>query len=147
MNKEYYLNFIHWLRDVIQRKQTQLWATGDWQIHVNASTYALHLMQSFLAKYQLTQVAHPPLRPDLASCDFRLLPKLKSRLKGKKIQTVDEIHENTVGQLRAIPTKDFAECFEQWKRCWENCVRSQSAYLKETEVSLSYVQCIFYHLQ
>ena len=25
------------------------------------------------------------------------------------------------GQLMAIPTKDFAECFEQWKRRWENC--------------------------
>ena len=24
-----------------------------------------------------------------------------------------------------IPTKDFAECFEQWKRCWGNCVRPQ----------------------
>ena len=29
-----------------------------------------------------------------------------------------------------IPTKDFAECFEQWRRCWENCVRSQGAYFE-----------------
>ena len=30
-----------------------------------------------------------------------------------------------------IPIKDFAECFEQRKRCWENCVRSQGAYFQE----------------
>ena len=29
-----------------------------------------------------------------------------------------------------IPTKDFTECFEQWKRHWENCVRSQGAYFE-----------------
>ena len=45
-----------------------------------------------------------------------------------KIQTADELQENTMGQLIVIPTEDFAECFEQWKRCWENCVRSQGAY-------------------
>ena len=39
-----------------------------------------------------------------------------------------------MGQLMAIPTKDFAERFEQWKRCWENCVRSQGAYFEEDRV-------------
>ena len=57
-----------------------------------------------------------------------------------------------MGQLMVIPTKDFAEYCEQWKRCWENCVRSQVAYLgpevtEVTEVSLSYVQCFLYLLQ
>ena len=32
-----------------------------------------------------------------------------------------------MGQLMAIPTKDFAECFEEWKRCWENHVKSRGA--------------------
>ena len=29
INKEYYLNVLHWLRDAIQQKQPQLWTTGD----------------------------------------------------------------------------------------------------------------------
>ena len=29
-----------------------------------------------------------------------------------------------------IPTKDFADCTEQWKRPWENCVRSQGTYFE-----------------
>ena len=76
------------------------------------------------------KMTQPPYSPDLAPCDFWLFPKLKSPFKGKRFQTISEIQENTTGQLMAIPTKDFAECFEQWKGCWENCVRSQGAYFK-----------------
>ena len=39
--------------------------------------------------------------PDLVLCDFWLFPKLKSPLKGKRFQIVDEILENTTGQLMA----------------------------------------------
>ena len=36
-----------------------------------------------------------------------MLSKLKSPLKGKRFQTIDEIQENTIGQLMPIPTKDL----------------------------------------
>ena len=68
--------------------------------------------------------------PDLVPCNFRLFPKLKSPLTGKRSQTINEIQENTMGRLMVIPTKDFVECFKQWQRCWENCVRSQGAYIE-----------------
>ena len=67
---------------------------------------------------------------DLAPWDFWLFPKLKLPLKGKRFQTVCETQENMTGQLMAIPTKDFTDCFEWWKRCLENCVRSQAAYFE-----------------
>ena len=43
------------------------------------------------------QVTKPPYSPDLVPCDFWLFPKLKSPLKGKRFQTVDEIQENRIG--------------------------------------------------
>ena len=55
---------------------------------------------------------------------FCLFPKLKSPSKGKRFQIINKIQENMMGQLMAIPTKDFAKCFEQWKRHWENWSRS-----------------------
>ena len=45
----------------------------------------------------------------------------------EEISGCHEIQENMTGQQMAIPTKDCAECLEQWMRCWENCVRSQNA--------------------
>ena len=44
-----------------------------------------------------------PYSPHLAPCDFRLLLKLKLPLKGKRLQSLNEIQENTMGQLMAIP--------------------------------------------
>ena len=88
-------------------------------------------MQSFLAKHQITQVTHPLYSPDLASCDFWLLPKLKSPLKGKRSQTIDKIQENTMGQL--MVTGQLCEV--------------PRSTLKGTKASLSYVQCFLYLLQ
>ena len=79
-------------------------ATGDWQLHHdNVPAHASCLVQSFLVRLQITQVTHTPYNPDLAPpCVFWLFPKLKSPLKGKRFQIIDEIQENRVGQLMEI---------------------------------------------
>ena len=90
-----------------------------------------HVTCSFLVKHQITQVTQPPCSPELVPCDFWLFPKLKSPLKGKRFQTIDEIQENTTGQLMTIG-----------RTVWGPKVPT----LKGTEVSLSYVQCFLYLL-
>ena len=78
------------------------WATGDWQLHHNnVSAHVSHLVQSILAKHQITQVTQPPYSPDLAPWNFWLFPKLKSPLKWKRFQTISEIQENMMEQLMA----------------------------------------------
>ena len=80
-------------------------------------------------KHQITQVTQPPYSPDLAPCDFWLVPKVKSPLKGRRFQTVDEIQENTTGPLMVTG----------------RTVRGPKVpTMKGTEVSLSYVQCFLY---
>ena len=110
-------------------RRPQLWATGDWQHQDNMPTHASHRVQGFLAKHQITEVTQPPYSPDLASWDFWLFPKLTSPLMGKRFQTVDEIQENTMGQLMAIG-----------RTVWGPKVPT----LKGTEPSFSYVQCFLY---
>ena len=80
----------------------QPWATGDWQLHHdNAPAHASSLMHSFLAKHQIIQVMQHLFSLDLVPYDFWLFPKLKLPLKGKRFQAIDEIQENTTGQLMA----------------------------------------------
>ena len=43
-----------------------------------------------------------PYSPYLVPYDFWLFPKLKSPLRGKIFQTVNEIQENMMGQLMGI---------------------------------------------
>ena len=57
-------------------RRPQLWATGDWQLHLdNMPSHASHLIQSFLAKHQINQVTQSPYSPYLVPCDFWLFWK------------------------------------------------------------------------
>ena len=92
--------FLHSLKDAIWQKQLQLWATGGWQLHHDdVPTHATCLVQRILAKNQITQVNQCPYSPDLAPQDFWLFPKLKSPLKGKRLQIINEIQENVERQM------------------------------------------------
>ena len=74
-----------------------LWAAGDWQLQHNMLTHRSLVMQSFLAKSQITQVTQHPHSPDLVPCDFWPFQKLKSPLKRKRFQTISEIEEYMTG--------------------------------------------------
>ena len=98
---------------------------GSFTTTTYPSIHTSRLVQSSLVKHQITQVVQPPYNPDLVPCDFWLFPKLKPPLKKKRFHTIDEIQENTTGQLIAMRTG------------WDPEVPA----LKGTEASLSCVQC------
>ena len=107
-NKEYYLNVLHWLKDAIRGKRLQLWAPGDWQLYHNKAPAHASCPVQFFGKTANHPGDSAPYSPYFAPCDFWLFQKLKSPLKGKRFQNMDEIQENMTGQLMTIPTKNFA---------------------------------------
>jgi len=54
--------------------------------HDNEPVYSTAGVEAFffLAEHHITQVSQPHCSPDLAACDLRLFPKLKSPLKGRR---------------------------------------------------------------
>ena len=126
-------------------------AMGNWWLAALSWQRAHSCITSCVQCFSKTS-NHPgdstPYSPDLTPCDFWFFRKLKSPLKGKRFQTINEIWENTREQLMVIPAKDIAECFEQWKGPWENYVRSQVAYFEGDWViivlcTMFLVSCIF----
>jgi hypothetical protein len=87
------------------------------------------LILGFLTKHEATVVPQPPYSPDLAPTDFILFPKFKSSLKGRRFQAV-EIEENSLRDLRAIPQNTFQEAFQDWKKRWEQCIKSEGEYFE-----------------
>jgi len=83
------------------------------------------LIRSYLAKHQTSVVPHPAYSSDLAPTDFSQFPKLKTTLKGRRFQTIEEIQENAIRELRAITEIAFQEAFQQWKKRWERCIASR----------------------
>ena len=110
----------------------QATAVGNWWLAASSRQHLLSCITSpaeCLAEHQITQVAQPHYSPDLVPCDFWLFPKLKSPLKGKRFQTIDEIQENMTGQLMVTG-----------RTVWGPKV----PILKRTEVLLSHVHCFLY---
>jgi hypothetical protein len=52
-------------------------------------------------------VPHPPYSPDLVACDFALFPKLIVKLKGRRFETVSDIHKKSQAVLDSVKENDF----------------------------------------
>jgi hypothetical protein len=59
---------------------------------------------------------HPPYSTDLAPCDFALFLKLKMQLKGRRSETVSDIHRELQAVPDSIEENDFPGAFEAWKK-------------------------------
>ena len=99
------------------RKRPEAWTNKTWMLHNdNAPAHASLLIREFLARQETIVVPQPPYSPDLAPADFFLFPKLKSTLKGRRFLTIEEIKENSLQDLRAIPQNTFQDAFQNWKK-------------------------------
>ena len=99
--------------------------------HLDAApAHASLLVREFLTKHETTVVAQPPYSPDLAPAEFFLFPKLNSSIKGRRFQTVEEIEENSVRDLCAIPQNTCQDAFQNWIKRRERCVKSGGEYFE-----------------
>jgi len=131
VNKEFYVAVLKRLREAVRRKRPQLWMNQSWVLHHdNAPAHLLFLVRNFLAKNEMTVVPQSPYSPDLAPGDFFLFPKLKSTLKGRRFNTINEIQKNSTNELFSIPKEAFQKAFQSWQKRWERCVASEGNYFE-----------------
>jgi hypothetical protein len=131
VNQHHYLQVMKRLREQVRRKRSERWRNQDWLLHHdNAPAHTASSMQRFLAAKNMAVVPHPPNSPDLATCDFFLFPRMKSKLKGRRFQDVTEIQEQSLTVLNAIPKSQFQRCFQQWQKRWTHCINSERRYFE-----------------
>jgi transposase len=94
------------------------------------------LIRSHLAKHQTSVVPHPPYSPDLAPADSFLFPKLKTTLKGYHFQTIEDIQEKAISELRTITESAFHEAFQQWKNVGNGVSPVEGNALKGTVLKM-----------
>ena len=78
---------------------------SNWWLAASSRQHAYSRIMSHAEFFGETS-NHPgdsaPLQPRFSVLDVWLFPKLKSPLKGKRFQTINEIQENMTGQLMVI---------------------------------------------
>jgi hypothetical protein len=88
------------------------------------------LICEFLTKHEATVVPQPPYSADLAPVDIFLFRKLNPSLKGHRFQTVQEIEENSLRDLHAVPQNTFQDMLQNCKKHWERCIKSGGEYFE-----------------
>jgi len=130
-NKQLYQELLACLRDAVRGKRPELWENQTWMLHHdNAPAHASLLIRSYLAKHQTSVVPHPTYSPDLAPANVFLFPKIKTTLKGRLFQTIEEIRKNAIRELRAITESSFQEAFQKREKRWEPCIASRWDYFE-----------------
>ena len=119
------------LRKRVQRVRTDI-ADDCVLQHDNAPAHTALSIREFLAKKSIAVLPHPPYSPYLASCDFYLFSKLKSKLKGHHFGTMENIQKVVTDELHTFTENDFRYCYDQWKKKkrWNHCITSQGSYFE-----------------
>jgi hypothetical protein len=76
-------------------------------------------------------IPHPTYLPDLAPCDFFLVPKMKLQLKGHRFDMTEEIHTEMQEVINTLTFENFQGCMKSWETCWDHCIHAPGAYFKE----------------
>jgi hypothetical protein len=75
-------------------------------------------------------IPNPPYSPDLAPCDFFLFPKMKLKLKGHWLDTIEEIQAESQRVFDTLTENDFKEAFQKWMRQWDQCIHAGGNYFE-----------------
>ena len=87
VNAAFYVKVLKHLLENVRRKRPDQWRNNTWLLHHdNAPAHAALLTQRFVTDNNMTVVPHPRYSPDLAPSYFFLFPKLKMKLKGRRVQ-------------------------------------------------------------
>jgi hypothetical protein len=84
-----------------------------------------------MAAMDIKLIEFPPYSPDLALAHFFLFPKVKKVLASLTL-TQDTFKKEREGAARSITAADFAETFQRWSQCQENCVVMGGRYVEKS---------------
>ena len=83
-----------------------------------------------VAKEMISNADSDPYSPDMAPCDFFLFPRLKLPLRGTRFETIEAIKENSLRELKAIPSAAYKTCMENWIKRWHACIAAGGEYFE-----------------
>ena len=114
--------------------------TDKLKMHRVAAKFVPHLLtdalliHEFLMKHETTVVPQQPCSPDLAPAESILFPKLKSSLKGRQFQTVQEREQIRYGTFTPSSKTRSRTCSRIGKNIGSGILRVEGSTLKETSL-------------
>ncbi len=131
VDTEIYIDAMCAIREAVRRKRPQLWQGQNFfLLQDNASPHTSLDALVYFHEVQMDLWAHPQYSPDLSPCDFWAFPYLKSKIRGHRFQSVDDLEIAVKRTLKDIPLSEFQNCFDNLKTRYERCVAADGDFLK-----------------
>jgi histone-lysine N-methyltransferase SETMAR len=113
VNSAYYCDILQLLRENVRRLLPELWQQKNCLLHHdNILLHTSFFTKEFLTKNNMTVILHQPYSPDLAPCDFSLVPRLKIKLKGCCFDTIEVIEAESQAVLNTLTEHNFQDAFK-----------------------------------
>jgi histone-lysine N-methyltransferase SETMAR len=126
VNGKFYCEVLKRLREGIRRKRPD----KRKNYHENAPAHTSLVVRQYLTSKNITLIPHPSYSPDLVPRDFFLFPKIKSRLKGRRFDTTEEIHAESQDVIDTLTFENIQGCMKSWETHWDRCMHAQGYYFE-----------------
>jgi hypothetical protein len=111
VNQNNYVEILKLLREAVLRKRPELWS-NDWVFdHDNAPAHKALSVKQFQAPTSITEMELPSYSRDLAPNDFWVFLKIKSLLKGRRFQDIEDIKKKSDNGTESYSTTGFPKLF------------------------------------
>jgi histone-lysine N-methyltransferase SETMAR len=97
----------------------------------NASAHTSAKTELEVAVMGFGRVAHPPYSPDLAPFDFAIFPAIKSHLKGRRFESLQELSMATREVTSQYKSSWYADVYRQWVHRHQRCIEHAGAYFEK----------------
>ena len=97
--------------------------------HDNARPHTSSHTTGYIKATGFKVLSPSPYSPDLAPCDFWLLPLIKGRLAGQSFDSVEAVGNAWIGELNKLTCEDFHACFSNWFSRAKQVVSSGGDYI------------------
>lgn len=77
------------------------------------------------------RLQHSPYSPDLAPMDFAVFPRLKSELRGRRFENLDELRLATRSVVSHFEKDWYREVFDKWVDRHKRCITAKGEYFEK----------------
>ena len=131
VKNEYYFEVLREFRERFRWKKSAPFKLAQWHFHQdNTPVHNSIFVTDYLTKMGIKTDPHTFYSPDLASCDFWLLPKRKEKLRGCHHETIEEMKEAVTKVNDTLTQEDFHEACQKLLELYNKCIVAGGDYLE-----------------
>jgi len=79
----------------------------------------------------MERLPHAPYSPDLAPMDFALFPRLKSEMRGKRYDDLDDLRMEVRRLMSSYKKEWFRDVFSKWAQRHRKCIDCLGEYFEK----------------